>query len=233
MNQGRPVGPWPRTVFNFQIQQTNLASGVIYQNYIILHAGSNLCVKWIADRIYPLVCSHRKVWNLRYLFNDLLDRNWLIFISSPILEHGIMRIVYFQPMNSGGTFSNSDPIQSHFIWHGNLYCWWIHFSFSHWRNRLFDFTWTHLWFPTRFLKVSIENYSSRIKAEKMGAYMPFLIFSVIAFMGVLGTIFLPGMHHQASHISISVFYAPYYMCHILWRIMWYGSCHGKISLRYL
>jgi len=30
-----------------------------------------------------------------------------------------------------------------------------------------------------------------IEAEKMGAYMPFLIFSVISFMGVLGTIFLP------------------------------------------
>jgi len=40
-----------------------------------------------------------------------------------------------------------------------------------------------------------------IEAEKMGAYMPFLIFSVISFMGVLGTIFLPGTYHHSTLIA--------------------------------
>ena len=83
-------------------------------------------------------------------------------------------------------------------------------------------------FLTHFVKFFSENYSCLIKAEKMGAYMPFLIFSVIAFMGVLGTIFLPGMHQQT--ISVSILYGLYNMCHILWRIMWYGPYHMALVM---
>ena len=41
-----------------------------------------------------------------------------------------------------------------------------------------------------------EKHESLFIAEKLGAFMPFLIFSVISFMGVLGSIFLPGTYHK-------------------------------------
>ena len=45
-----------------------------------------------------------------------------------------------------------------------------------------------------------EKHESLFIAEKLGAFMPFLIFSVISFMGVLGSIFLPGTYHKVIFV---------------------------------